>query len=79
MDTTDETELGVLLVLYTGLRIGEVCTLKRDDIDFRRKVIFVHSTVARVKNTNKIEYIIDIPKTQSSVRYIPLPKKSYQH
>lgn len=71
----DETGLGILLALYTGLRIGEVCALKWEDIDFHNSLIYVHSTVSRVKNNNKTEYIVDTPKTKSSVRLIPIPKK----
>ena len=72
---TDETGLGILLALYMGLRIGEVCALKWDDIDFRKNLIWVHSTVSRVKNGDKTEYIVDTPKTKSSIRLIPIPKK----
>ena len=71
----DETGLGILLALYMGLRIGEVCALKWEDIDFHKNLIWVHSTVSRVKNGDKTEYIIDTPKTKSSVRLIPIPKK----
>lgn len=35
---TDETKLGVLISLYTGLRIGEICALTWDDIDLKNKV-----------------------------------------
>ena len=72
---TDETGLGILLALYMGLRIGEVCALKWEDIDFQKNLIWVRSTVSRVKNGDKTEYIVDTPKTKSSIRLIPIPKK----
>lgn len=74
-DKLDETGLGILLALYMGLRIGEVCALKWEDIDFHNNLLFVHSTVSRVKNDNKTDYVIDTPKTKSSIRQIPIPKK----
>ena len=64
----DTTKLGILLSLHTGMRIGEVCALTWEDIDFSEHIIHVRSTVARVKNG----LIIDRPKTKSSLRDIPI-------
>ncbi len=72
----DETKLGVLIALYTGLRIGEICALSWKDIDFECSVIRVNHTVARVKcddGSGKTKLIIDAPKTKSSLREIPIP------
>lgn len=71
----DETNLGILLALYTGLRIGEICALKWENIDLKNRIIHIISTVSRINNNGKTEYIIDVPKTKSSVRDIPVPKK----
>lgn len=69
----DSTKLGILISLYAGLRIGEICALKWENIDFTNKVICVRSTVARVLDENKKSIsIIDKPKTKSSVRDIPI-------
>lgn len=72
----DSTKAGVFISLHTGLRIGEVCALSWDDIDFKNKVIKIRHTVARVRNddgTKKLtKLIIDGPKTQSSARDIPI-------
>ncbi len=73
----DSTRLGILLSLYTGLRIGEVCALKWNDIDLDKKVIHVRSTIVRVRNRN-VEgsfvtmLVVDKPKTKSSLRDIPI-------
>lgn len=72
------TALGILISLHMGLRIGEVCALTWDDVDFENEIIHIRSTVARVKNTQNVgEYkthlIIDKPKTKSSLRDIPIP------
>ena len=74
----DETGIGILLSLNTGLRIGEVCALKWTDIDFKNAILHIRSTVARIKNTDgggMTKLIIDRPKTKSSLRDIPIPKR----
>ncbi len=67
--------VSILLCLYTGLRIGELCGLQWKDIDFRRGCLTVSKTVQRISLGNgKTVISIDTPKTDSSVRvvYIPL-------
>lgn len=71
------TNIGVLITLYTGLRIGEVCALTWDDVDLPNQVIHVRHTIARIKNENKdvktkTLLVIDEPKTKSSKRDIPI-------
>lgn len=73
----DNTKLGILLSLYAGLRIGEVCALTWDDIDLKNKIIYVRHTVARIKTeisteTVSTKLIIDAPKTKASMREIPI-------
>lgn len=65
---SDTVHLCVLITLFTGLRIGEICALKWDDIDTENSIIKVNSTVSRNGNT----YIIGTPKTHSSYRSIPI-------
>lgn len=72
--------IGVLLALCTGMRIGEVCALKWEDVDLKQKIIIVRHTVGRVyncelKSTEKIE---GSPKTKNSCREIPISKQLYQ-
>jgi integrase len=78
----NENTTGVSLGLYAGLRIGEVCALKWDDIDFNNNVIFVRQTVARVKNNEhsktKTKLIIDVPKTETSKRTVPINSRLRQ-
>lgn len=73
---TDETKLGILISLYAGLRIGEICALTWNDIDLNNKVIYVRNTVVRVKSaagdSAKTHLIIDTPKTAASLRCIPI-------
>lgn len=70
--------LGIILTLYTGLRIGEICALRRKNIDFEQKTINIENTIIRVKNTDdnaksKTKVIIDTPKSLSSKRCVPIP------
>lgn len=73
----DCSKLGILLCLYTGLRIGEICALKWSDIDITNQVIHIRKTLQRIKNPNdiipKTIVIIDEPKSSKSIRDIPIP------
>lgn len=72
----NETKFGIYLSLNCGLRIGEVCALRWDDIDIENKVIHVRNTVARVKDkSGTTKLIIDSPKTRASLRDIPIHSK----
>lgn len=79
MDAEDPTGIGVLFALFAGLRIGEVCGLRWSDVDFRRRTVTVSRTVERIANLDpddmhKTKLIVSEPKTESSMRIIPLPK-----
>ena len=62
---------GIILCLYSGLRIGELIALKWKDIDLLRGVL----TVARSCHDEKNGIVFDEPKTAASRRLIPLPKQ----
>jgi len=67
---------GVLLCLYTGLRIGELLALEWSDIDFIKGELQVKKSCYYGKDKNeKYRRIIETPKTRSSVRTIPLSKQ----
>jgi len=70
--------LGILLCINSGLRIGELCALKWSDIDIAEQVIHVTKTLQRIylKDSVPRSYVtITSPKTESSVRDIPLSQK----
>lgn len=70
-------KLGILISLLTGVRIGELCALRWEDIDFKECLITVNRTMQRVQvegKDNKTEIIITTPKTNASIRQIPIPK-----
>ncbi len=68
------TTLCVLLSLYTGLRVGEVCGLMWGDIDFDKSILTVRRTVQRIRNSiHGTRLIADTPKSRTSRRSIPIP------
>ena len=68
--------LGVIICLYTGLRIGELLALTWQDVDFGNGTLSVTKTCYDGKDSNgKFGRIIDEPKTPSSRRIIPLSKQ----
>ena len=71
--------VGVLLGIYTGMRIGEICALQFNDIDFEENVIHVNKTIQRIYNPlDELEpskIIITPGKTQNSIREIPITDK----
>ena len=69
----NQTSLGVLLSLYTGLRIGEICGLKWKDIDFEHSILSVNRTVQRIQTNAGSKLSVTAPKTSSARRSIPIP------
>jgi integrase len=66
---------GILLCLYTGLRIGELIGLTWNDVDLERGVIKITKTVYREKDESGTwQLCVDTPKTKASDRVIPLPE-----
>ena len=69
---------GILLCLNSGLRIGELCALKWEDIDIDNGVLHVTKTLQRIydrRQHGKTEIIITSPKTVTSVRDVPISKR----
>ncbi len=76
MDNKKQRMFGVILCLYTGLRIGELLALEWDDVDLQHGTISITKTCYYGKNKQGVYCrIVDKPKTSSSKRIIPLPKQ----
>ena len=56
--------------LYTGMRMGEINALKKEDIDFDRSIIHVRGTIS--KGLNERNYLKDSTKTDKGIREIPM-------
>lgn len=74
--------LGILVCLYTGLRIGEICALKWEDISFDEQYLYVHQTMQRLQTQKngekKTTVTISPPKSDCSERKIPIPDNIFQ-
>lgn len=74
MNSDDSRLFGILLCLYSSLRIGELLGLEWQDVDLDRGIIHIDKTVYREKDENgNWQLCVDTPKTKSSARDIPLP------
>lgn len=72
-------ELPVLLGLYTGMRLGEICALQWSDIDWEKKSITVKRTAQRIAlsqqaHGSKTGVMIGTPKSKRSRRVLPVPE-----
>ena len=71
---------GIILCLYTGLRIGELLALEWSDIDFNKAELSVTKTCYDGQDENgKSCRITGTPKTETSKRIIPIPKQLIPH
>lgn len=66
--------IGVMMALCTGMRIGEVCALKWADVNMQSRIITVRSTIGRIYDYEKkaTERLLTSPKTRTSNREIPI-------
>ena len=75
----DSNNLGIILSLMTGMRIGEICALTRDAINKDERLINISKTVQRTKAGKHTELIITSPKSKHSNRIIPIPDIVYKY
>lgn len=70
--------IGILISLYSGIRIGELCALKWEDIDLKKGIIYIRKTIQRIyikdKYNNVSKIILTTPKTKNANREIPVNK-----
>lgn len=78
IDNLTSKNVGVLISLFSGIRIGELCALQWDDIDFKNNKLNITKTIQRVyikdKESNISKVIITTPKTKNANREIPINK-----
>ena len=71
----DISKAGIFLCLSTGLRLGEVCALKWEDIDIEQKILHVNRTVQRIESKDGFQKTVLLetpPKSFFSNREIPI-------
>lgn len=75
LNEIDNYKLGILVCLFTGLRLGEICALKRENINLENRTIRISETVQRIKSeksNTKTELLVSTPKTVNSDRLVPI-------
>lgn len=78
IENMDLYKFGVFLSLYTGIRVGELCALQWEDFNLAQTTLKIRKTMQRIQDTengafSKTKIVITEPKSQYSVREIPLP------
>lgn len=63
---------GIYILFHTGLRISEFCGLTIQDVEFEEMRIKVEHQLQR---TSQMEYVIQQPKTESGIRYVPMTEE----
>lgn len=68
---------GILLKMFSGIRLGELAALQFSDLNKEEKLVKITKTLKRVKNPvngkRKTIVIIDTPKSNASIRDVPIP------
>jgi integrase len=64
----EEIYIVIAIALGTGMRLGEICALKWENVDLKKGEIYVRKSVKKLNG----EFITKEPKTKSSIRRIPL-------
>ncbi len=67
--------IGIVICLYTGIRLGELLALTWNDIDFNSNLLTINKTSYSAKVDGKTQIIVDKPKTKKSNRVIPIPNQ----
>ena len=73
---------GIVLLLNTGMRVGELLALKWSNVDLKNRQIYICETRGQVidRSTDEVKYITAdrSTKTQSSCRYVPINQKAQE-
>lgn len=77
LEDMDTCKFGVLLALFTGVRIGELCALQWGKISLKEQTIRIDATLQRLRDTRaagstRTSIVISTPKSDTSIRTIPI-------
>lgn len=68
----DRQNLGILLMFATGIRVGELAVLKKEDV--LDNYLNIHRTETKFQRNGKFIYAVkDFPKTEAGVRNVVVP------
>ena len=69
--------VGLMLSLFAGLRVGELSALRWEDISLEDRTVSIRQTMQRIQNLDpegpRTQVVVTAPKTITSIRTIPLP------
>lgn len=74
-ESENDRLFGIVLCLYTGLRIGELLALTWCDVDLCKGVITISKSCHDGWQNGRYIKIIDTPKTDNGNRIVPIPKQ----
>ncbi len=76
-DNLTPCNLGILLSLYTGIRLGEICALRWKDISRDDQSVAVYQTMQRIQRPGekRTEVVVQAPKSPSAFRRVPVSKE----
>ena len=75
LEAKKKNYVGIVICLYTGIRLGELLALTWNDIDLNSGIMNITKTAYRIKENGTPRIVVDKPKTKNSSRIIPLPKQ----
>lgn len=73
-DNADMINLGIMLMLVTGMRVGEIAALKWEDYDGKGLKIRRTETRYQAEKGKNAYEIKDFPKTAAGARYVIIPE-----
>ena len=75
MNNPSSKNIGFVIAFHTGLRIGELCGLRWEDVDFSERIIHIRRTFERIHEPGKkAKLVFQTPKTRHSRRDVPIPR-----
>lgn len=79
LNNISSKSVGILLGIYTGMRIGEICALQFKDIDLEENIVHINKTIQRIYNPldelEPTKIILTPGKTKNSIRDVPISKE----
>lgn len=70
-----DRDLGIVICLYTGIRLGELLALEWSDVDLNNKQININKSCHYESGCGTSVRVVESTKTSSSERIIPLPRQ----